>query len=145
MISAISPSGVLSRRIRSMTTSTITPAVRSSSGRKWLRLARLPRSIVSPRVNLPLIRPRAPICRSTNRRGRRRMRHQHDLVDVIERCADQIEYGVRIDAEDDHDDRERDQSEGFAQSQVAEVLVFFVERAEINSLEGPQHVTGRQN
>ena len=53
------------------------------------------------------------------------MRHQHDLVDVSSEVLSKLEHGVRVDAKNDDDDRQRHQREQLAQRDFAGRPMYF--------------------
>src|SRR5216683_811352 len=83
--------------------------------------------------------------RSMERDGGGGVGVQHDLVQMHERGVEQRKDRVRIDAEDEDDDREWNERKRLAQAQIGERLVLLVKRAQVNALETPEQVAGGQN
>ena len=72
-------------------------------------------------------------------------RGQNHLVEVNQRSVEQVEHRMRINAEDQDDDRQRHQREYLARAQVGQTHVLIIDRPKVDALEGPQHVAGGQN
>src|SRR6266404_9555393 len=98
--SATEPRCSLPRTRRSARKMTIAVVIRISSGHEYAMLSKLERFISMP--------PRCVSFRSSQRRDGGGRGGDH-LVEVQQRGIDQVEDGVRIDAEDHHDHAERHQ------------------------------------